>query len=136
MNSILKSICLSWIPFIVPGAIAQGNGCDLTLSNPTIAYQSAEYQQDFIQTLRNKGYTIYRNTGGPGDFRTRFLLHFTDSGVIRLGTTATMQLIIRDHARRYRVVFEDSRRTFGRDEDMYFRKLLENLPSCRGGTLY
>lgn len=136
MSPSLKTICMSWILFAATGAFAQGKSCDLTLSNPTLAYQSAEYQQDFVQTLRNKGYTLYRSTGAPGDFRTRFLLHFSDSGVIRLGTTATMQLITRDPHHEYRVVFQDSRRTLGRDEDLYYRKLLESLPNCRGGTLY
>lgn len=132
MNKLLISLLLTGSI----NAFAASNGCDLSLYIPAFKYQEVEYQQEFMQVLKNKGYKVLKFSEYQDDFSTKLALQFHEQGVFRVDYKASMQLLTRGNEKyQYHVLYQDVRRTFGRDQFIYYRKMIDSMPKCENGRL-
>lgn len=104
--------------------------CTLSLYMPGLKYETADYQQQVKNLLKQKRFKVVEDQDfARADYKGQFLLEFVTDGVFRFQEVAQMSLYQGKNP--YTIRHRSSKRTWGGDSYEAYFSLLSGLPSCQ-----
>ncbi len=100
--------------------------CDIDVYIPAIEYSQELSEQEVIGELEEKGYSSIQFISVPADSAASYYLAFDESGVFPIAFKASAVLVNQQG----KIIFHKEKRTFGRDQFIFYKKLLKKVPMC------